>query len=105
MFFEGAKLQTLKRNQTDYIIATLGGPADYRGRTLEEIHAVLQMNDYHLDCFMQNMARALRDVGAEQDAVDEATVVLEQLRKQILYHSYKQKWMPERQHPTTLAIP
>eukprot|EP00451_Oxyrrhis_marina_P012213 CAMPEP_0204315914 /NCGR_PEP_ID=MMETSP0469-20131031/5104_1 /ASSEMBLY_ACC=CAM_ASM_000384 /TAXON_ID=2969 /ORGANISM="Oxyrrhis marina" /LENGTH=1158 /DNA_ID=CAMNT_0051296633 /DNA_START=50 /DNA_END=3526 /DNA_ORIENTATION=+ len=89
MFFEGAKLQSIKRQQTDYIIATLGGPADYRGRTLEDIHLVLQMNDYHLDCFMQNMGRALRDVGAEQDAVDEATVVLEQLRKQILFHHYK----------------
>uniref|UniRef100_A0A7S4GMC9 Uncharacterized protein n=1 Tax=Oxyrrhis marina TaxID=2969 RepID=A0A7S4GMC9_OXYMA len=88
IFFEGAKLQQIKRSQTDFLIMTLGGPSEFVGRSLEDIHKVLQMTDYHLDCFMQNLSRALRDVGAEQDAVDESTVVLEALRKRILAAHY-----------------
>jgi len=88
IFFEGAKLQQIKRAQTDFLIMTLGGPSEFVGRSLEDIHMVLQMTDYHLDCFMQNLSRALRDVGADQDAVDESTVVLEALRKRILAAHY-----------------
>mmetsp|Transcript_10881 Transcript_10881/g.23218 ORF Transcript_10881/g.23218 Transcript_10881/m.23218 type:complete len:1155 (+) Transcript_10881:86-3550(+) len=88
MFFEGTKIQSLKQSATDYIIMILGGPADYKGRSLSDIHSVLQMTDYHLDCYLQNTARAMRDVGCDSDAVDEAVVVLEILRKQVLHAHY-----------------
>jgi len=89
-FFEGAKTHAIKRSVTDFLIMTLGGPAEYRGRSIEDSHAVIQITDYHFDCYMQNAGRAMRDVGAEQDAVDEVTVVLEPMRKQVLAHHYKE---------------
>jgi len=90
-FFEGAKTNAIKRSVTDFMIQTLGGPAEYRGRSLQDSHAVIEITDYHYDCWMQNAARAMRDVGAEADAVDEVTVVLEPFRKQVLAHHYKQQ--------------
>ncbi|KAF4729376.1 hypothetical protein FOZ63_006307, partial [Perkinsus olseni] len=69
-FFTGAKLQAIKRTQSDFIIKTLGGPTDYNGRSLEEIHAVLAITDFHLDVFFQLMARALRDCGHDVEMAD-----------------------------------
>ncbi|KAF4730426.1 hypothetical protein FOZ62_011286, partial [Perkinsus olseni] len=90
-FFTGAKLQAIKRTQSDFIIKTLGGPTDYNGRSLEEIHAVLAITDFHLDVFFQLMARALRDCGHDGDSVDEVLVRLEGLRKHILAAHYEKK--------------
>jgi len=88
MFFEGTKMQAIKRSVTDYLIMTLGGPSDYIGRPLAEAHAVLQITDYHFDCFMQDLQRAMRDVGSDGETVDEATVVLELIRKKVLQVHY-----------------
>ncbi|KAF4669067.1 hypothetical protein FOL47_002717, partial [Perkinsus chesapeaki] len=90
-FFTGAKLQAIKRSQSDFIIKTLGGPTNYSGRTLEEIHAVLAITDFHLDVFFQLMARSLRDCGHDGDTVDEVLVRLEDLRKHILAAHYEKK--------------
>ncbi|EER04235.1 Myoglobin, putative [Perkinsus marinus ATCC 50983] len=75
-FFTGAKLKAIKQAQTDFIIKTLGGPSEYSGRSLEEIHAVLAITDYHLDCFLQLVARALRDCGQDQETVDEVSSIV-----------------------------
>ncbi|KAF4702530.1 hypothetical protein FOZ62_032112, partial [Perkinsus olseni] len=87
-FFTGAKLKAIKQAQTDFIIKTLGGPSDYSGRSLEEIHAVLAITDYHIDCFLQLVARALRDCGHDQETVDEVIVKLGNLRASILKSYY-----------------
>ncbi|KAF4671468.1 hypothetical protein FOL47_001520, partial [Perkinsus chesapeaki] len=86
MFFEGAKVQAIKKAQTQYFIGLFGGPTEYKGRTLEEIHEVTAMTDYHLDCFFLNIQKGL---GFDNETVDQFIVVLERLRPQILHHHYK----------------
>jgi len=99
MFFEGAKLQTLKSAQTEFLIMALGGPPAFNGRSLEETHSVLQMTDYHLDCFLDHMAQASRDIGVDQDTVDEVTAVLEPLRHRILAAHYERRPAADRRGP------
>ncbi|KAF4749485.1 hypothetical protein FOZ62_031500, partial [Perkinsus olseni] len=88
MFFEGSKLELIKKAQGDYISMLLGGSSEYNGRSLEEIHQTLAMTDFHLDCFLQCVQKALRDCGAEQDTTDEVVVRLESVRKAILHAHY-----------------
>jgi len=89
MFFEGSKLQAIRVSQTEYITGVLGGPATYKGPCLEDVHATLAINDYHLDCFLQNMQKGMRDTGADQETVDECTVLLEKQRRKIMKHHYE----------------
>mmetsp|Transcript_51405 Transcript_51405/g.135605 ORF Transcript_51405/g.135605 Transcript_51405/m.135605 type:complete len:1160 (+) Transcript_51405:44-3523(+) len=88
-YFEGTKLIAIKKSTSEYIMSVLGGPNEYNGRTLAEAHSVLQVTDYHFDCFLQNLNRAMGDLGCSTDAVDDATIVLEPLRFQVLQAHYE----------------
>ncbi|KAF4654296.1 hypothetical protein FOZ61_008343 [Perkinsus olseni] len=53
MLFLIKKRMCLPSAQSPYITMVLGGPSRYRGRDLKELHSVLDITDYHFDCFMQ----------------------------------------------------
>jgi len=91
IFFEGTKLATLKKSQTNYLVMALGGPVVFEGRTLEEIHTTLALDDFYFDCFLQNLQRAVADEGGSSELVDEVTVVLEGLRRKVLDSHYKEQ--------------
>ncbi|KAF4738434.1 hypothetical protein FOZ62_000618 [Perkinsus olseni] len=93
MFFEGAKLQAIKKAQTDYFIGLFGGPSEYKGRSLEEVHEIVAMTDYHLDCFFLNIQKCLRSIGFNNETIDQFVVLMEKLRPQILHHHYKRMRM------------
>ncbi|KAF4691243.1 hypothetical protein FOZ60_015921 [Perkinsus olseni] len=93
MFFEGAKLQAIKKAQTDYFIGLFGGPSEYKGRSLEEVHEIVAMTDYHLDCFFLNIQKCLRMIGFNNETIDQFVVLMEKLRPQILHHHYKRMRM------------
>ena len=61
MFFDGSKMTQVKIRQTDFLIMSFGGPVDYVGRKLEDIHAVLLMTDYHFVRHKFNCMRSLRN--------------------------------------------
>jgi len=84
MFFEGTKLISVKKSACEYMMHALGGPADYHGPSLKAAHSVLQLTDYHFDSFLQNFARGMRDSGLSSETIDDATIVLEPLRFEIL---------------------
>ncbi|EEQ97315.1 hypothetical protein Pmar_PMAR024802 [Perkinsus marinus ATCC 50983] len=93
MFFEGAKLQAIKKAQTDYFIGLFGGPNQYKGRSLEDVHQIIAMNDYHVDCFFLNIQKCLGMMGFNNETIDQFVVHLEKLRPQILHHHYKNMMM------------
>ncbi|EER18561.1 Myoglobin, putative [Perkinsus marinus ATCC 50983] len=88
MFFEGSKLELIKKAQAAYISMLLGGSSEYNGRSLEEIHQTLAMTDFHLDCFLQCVQKSLKDCGATDDTTDEVVVRLESVRAAILHAHY-----------------
>ncbi|KAF4750005.1 hypothetical protein FOZ63_024606, partial [Perkinsus olseni] len=77
MLFLIKKRMCLPSAQSPYITMVLGGPSRYRGRDLKELHSVLAITDYHFDCFIQQVGRSLRDIGATNAVVDDAVVRLE----------------------------
>jgi truncated hemoglobin YjbI len=83
-YFEGAKAKAVKNNISEYFTSILGGNGTYKGRTLEDIHQIINVSDYHFDSFIQDFQRAVRDCGCSLDIVDEVTVCLEALRPKIL---------------------
>lgn len=87
-YFEGAKAKVIKTAITDYLIITLGGPGKYSGRPLEEVHQTVNVNDFHFNCFSQNLQRTIRDCGVSNEVVDEAVVCVDPLRRKILVAVY-----------------
>ncbi|KAF4653512.1 hypothetical protein FOL47_010479 [Perkinsus chesapeaki] len=91
MFFDGDKVKAMKSALVDYMTMVFGGPAGYVGRPLEEIHAVLSINDFHFDCFLNDAQKALRDLGMEQDVVDYVLVTMDSQRPKVLKHFYEER--------------
>ena len=87
-YFEGAKAKVVKANMSAYLSVLLGGPGKYTGRTLEDIHQIINVTDHHFDCFIQSFQRAVRDCGLSNDVVDETVVCLEALRRKVLFGVY-----------------
>ncbi|KAF4667665.1 hypothetical protein FOL47_003438 [Perkinsus chesapeaki] len=88
MFFEGSKLKALWKGFTTYFIQALGGPQEYRGRGLGEVHGTLAINDYHLDCFLQLLNRSQLQLGFDRETCDDTFAQFEKLRPQILHAHY-----------------
>ncbi|KAF4718418.1 hypothetical protein FOZ63_003368, partial [Perkinsus olseni] len=80
MFFEGAKLESMWQGLTSYLLQAFGGPQDYQGRPLDEVHEALAIDDYHFDCFLQLIHRSQRLLGQDHDLCND-TLVSSRLRR------------------------
>jgi hemoglobin len=65
--FEGRDREALKRRECEFAAAHLGGPREYSGRPLGQVHKPLKINDGH---FRRRIA-ILRTVLREQGVADE----------------------------------
>ncbi|KAF4681516.1 hypothetical protein FOZ60_011991 [Perkinsus olseni] len=88
MFFEGAKLESMWQGLTSYLLQAFGGPQDYQGRPLDEVHEALAIDDYHFDCFLQLIHRSQRLLGQDHDLCNDTLEVLENLRPRVLHAHY-----------------
>ena len=87
-FFVGANFEKIKHGQRMYITELLGGPNVYKGgRLLEEIHSGLGVNDYHFDCWMQDVERALSQLNIDDAIIDQVIVQLETVRNLVVVGS------------------
>lgn len=66
-FFEGVALEKLARMQARFFAAALGGPVEYRGRTIAEIHAGLGIQPRHLQRFFEHLVETVKARGVTDD--------------------------------------
>ncbi|EER18560.1 hypothetical protein Pmar_PMAR008889 [Perkinsus marinus ATCC 50983] len=70
-FFSGAKLDSVKQSQAEYVAQLFGSSREYMGRELPRIHAMIRIADFHFDCFIEQCRKNLAACGLDSDAVDE----------------------------------
>jgi hemoglobin len=82
--FEGINQKRLQRHAVAFVIAALGGPDDYLGRDLREVHERLNLGNDHFDSAVVHLVSSLRDAGISEGVLAELSIRLEPLRALIV---------------------
>lgn len=69
-FFTGVNLPKLKGMQVEFFAAALGGPDEYRGRSMKEVHRGRGIGQHHFDLVAKHLIDALTAAGVPQPTVD-----------------------------------
>ncbi|WP_020658136.1 group I truncated hemoglobin [Amycolatopsis benzoatilytica] len=70
-FFVGTSLPRLKGMQVEFFAVALGGPHEYRGRTMKEVHRGRGIEQRHFDLVAKYLIEALLAAGVPQPVVDQ----------------------------------
>jgi hemoglobin len=69
-FFRGAGLSRLKGVQTEFFAAALGGPDEYRGRSMRDVHRGRGITRHHFGLVASHLRDALSAAGLPPATVD-----------------------------------
>lgn len=87
-FFEDMDLDTLVKKQIAFMSHAFGGPVESRGRDLRTAHrhlvAAKGLTDAHFDAVAMHLAVTLRELGLDEDVVNEVLAVVGGTRSHVL---------------------
>jgi hemoglobin len=83
-FFASVDMRRQRSHQKALLAMALGGPRAYRGRSLGEAHAHLDINDRHVDLVAGHLAAVLEGLGVAQELIDEVITAVDSLRDTVL---------------------
>lgn len=83
-YFEAADMDGLRRHVVELLVAAVGGPGRYRGRSMAEAHAGLHITDSAFDRVLGHLNATLVDVGADDRTIREVLRTLSGMRLDIV---------------------
>ena len=87
-FFVGADLARLNQHQRLFLKYAFGGLPNFPGRAMRAAHERLVrdmgLSDVHFDAVLEDLARALRDLGVSEEMIAEVAAVAETTRNDVL---------------------
>ena len=69
-FFAKVPMEKLRRMQTEFFSAALGGPVVYTGRPIREVHAGLGITKHHLQLFVGHLLETIREMKLDENAIN-----------------------------------
>jgi hemoglobin len=70
VFFNGTNMPRLKGMQVEFFAAALGGPDEYGGRTMKDVHRGRGIGQHHFDLVAGHLTAALTAAGVPDETVD-----------------------------------
>lgn len=86
-FFTGTNMPRLKGMQVEFFAAALGGPDEYRGRSMKEVHRGRGIARRHFDLVAGHLADALTAAGVPSETVDTIIATIAPLADDIVSSS------------------
>lgn len=83
-FFAEANLRALKKRQVQFLAQALGGPAEYRGRSLQKAHADLPIEARHFALVAGHLIDTMHDAGVDASLIDEVVAAVAPLESEIV---------------------
>jgi hemoglobin len=83
-FFDGVPMDVLRGSQTRFLVQQLGGPSEYRGPSMREVHARMRITDRHFALVAGHLGAALAAAGASPAVIDEVVAVVAPLAAEIV---------------------
>lgn len=82
--FAGTDMAKLKAHQRSFVAAALGGPQEYRGRSMRDAHAGLGITPEQFDAVVGHLAAALAANGVADEIIGSIATTLAPLKAQIV---------------------
>jgi hemoglobin len=82
--FATAGYPDLRAHQRGFLLAALGGPDLYSGRSMKDAHRGLAISDAQFDRAIGHLVASLDEVGVDPDVVERAAADTEALRALIV---------------------
>ncbi len=83
-YFEGVDMDRLRRHQIDLLVAAVGGPSRYTGRSMAMAHRGMHITPAAFDRVLGHLNAALVDVGADDRTIREVLRSLAAMRLDIV---------------------
>ncbi|GGK73680.1 group 1 truncated hemoglobin GlbN [Sphaerisporangium melleum] len=83
-YFENVDMGKLKAHQRSFVAAALGGPQEYRGKTMDQAHAGLAITGEAFDTVVGHLAGALAACGVPEETIGTIAAALAPLKEQIV---------------------
>lgn len=83
-YFADVDMAKLKAHQRSFVAAALGGPQEYRGKTMDEAHAGLGITTEEFDQVVLHLAGALEACGVDAETIGSIAEALAPLKPQIV---------------------
>ncbi|WP_445189166.1 group I truncated hemoglobin [Pseudonocardia sp. Cha107L01] len=104
-YFAQTDLKRLRAHQRGFIAAAIGGPEIYRGRSMREAHAGLNVTPEHFDRVVGHLVDTLAGLGVPQSTIGEIGAKLAPLKADIAstveprvspITRWRRRWLPNR---------
>ena len=86
-FFDDVDMDRQTTKQKAFLTMVFGGPNEYTGKDMREGHKHLVergLNDSHVDAVIEHLGATLRELGADDDAIDEVAAIANSVRDDVL---------------------
>ncbi|MBP2706971.1 group 1 truncated hemoglobin [Microbispora sp. RL4-1S] len=83
-YFADVDMKKLKAHQRSFVAAALGGPQEYRGKSMREAHAGLKIPGEHFDLVVGHLAGALAACGVPAETIGAIASALAPLKAEIV---------------------
>ena len=81
---DAAAVVRFKKSMVDFVSSATGGPFDYKGRSMKEVHADMGITDAQFDAAKADLRAALEKNGVAADDVKAVLAAVEGTRKDIV---------------------
>ena len=82
-FFTGTNMARLKGKQVEFFAAALGGPLEYTGAPMRQVHQGRGITLHHFNLVAGHLADSLRDAGVPEPTVGEIIAAIAPLADEI----------------------
>lgn len=83
-YFTGVQMAEQRRHMVLLLTAVLGGPDNYRGRSLAEAHQPLRISPAHYALVGEHLIATLTQLGVSGEVLDHVQLVLKQVEDQVV---------------------
>lgn len=83
-FFAGTNVSRLKGMQVEFFAAALGGPDEYAGQTMRDVHRGRGIDQVHFDLVAKYLAESLADAGVSEATTGTIIATIAPLSREIV---------------------
>ncbi|GAB3416638.1 group I truncated hemoglobin [Flindersiella endophytica] len=83
-YFDDAQLDKLKTHQRAFFATALGGPQEYRGRSMDEAHAGLDITPAAFDSVVGHLVATLQSLSVPDEIIGQIGAALLPLKEEIV---------------------
>lgn len=83
-YFDETDTQQLRRHQTQFLTASLGGPNEYAGESVRKAHDHLDIRQEHFNAVAAHLQATLEEFNVEDEVIEEVMAIVGELEEDVV---------------------